>query len=329
MPNQSILDSTSYSTLDISAKKAVCGLFEDSYRAGKEISFDTYAIFKQRQSLAVSVERCALRLDKTNPAGFKYLNDLQREWLRQELLFAFYIFSAQYHLDKVEHRGQALKDRGDQILHCASLIQDLDNSASTTPETLLQTKVDDSLKPVKYLGLTVLTPMVADTMLNVVAGDSSSVKEWATPGKTVKAIEEMSKVNGLRLYWVWGGCLLSTVISMLPDTFINKQSAGSAVAMPAPITGYASWLLYYTRFGVNLSLLLKHTLTGPWMSVEERDKIPAWERFKSQWNQRKFALLNDSIWGVANMACYFWLVGPGMLGYCGNVATAGLLVMDV
>lgn len=146
--------------------------------------------------------------------------------------------------------------------------------------------------------------------------------------KTGTLIGWMSDVNERRLYWVWGGGMLSSVIEMLPDDFYRKAQAQKAVSAPAPITGYMSWVLYYTRFAINLSLLLKHSIDGPWMSEEER-KIPAWERFKTQWNQRKFSLLNDSIWGLANMACFFWLKGPGAMGMAGNVATAGLLLMDL
>jgi hypothetical protein len=58
-------------------------------------------------------------------------------------------------------------------------------------------------------------------------------------------------------------------------------------------------------------------------------EVSTWERFKTQWDQRKFSLLNDSIWATCNLACFYWLVGNGMAGYYGNVLTALLLLMDV
>lgn len=331
MPNTNILDSTSYSALDSAAQKTVRQLFEQRYLAGCSMAFDDFrAIFSQRQSLAASIHDCAHRLEQTNPAMFQYLNVSQKEWLEHELLFAFYVYSAQYYLDLREDRGQHLEDLGEQIKKCAGLLHELGQTmAPKSPSADMVQRVADSDKPAKYLGLTLIAPAIAGTMVDLSTGDPDLVKAKASVGQTVKARGWMTDVNGVRLYWVWGGGLLSSVISMLPDDILNKQQACSVVASPSTLTGYMSWILYYSRFGINLSLLLKHTISGPWMHQEEREQISCWERFKTQWDCRKFALLNDSIWGMANMACFLWLVGPGTLGYLGNVVTTGLLLMDV
>ena len=55
----------------------------------------------------------------------------------------------------------------------------------------------------------------------------------------------------------------------------------------------------------------------------------AWERFKAHAGLRKYSILNDFIWGLGNLACFFWLTGTGTLGYYGNIATTALLLMDV
>ncbi len=330
MPVSSILDSTSFSALGVAGQKAVRDLFDKTYQSADRLAIDYPVLFGQQKSLSVSLNFFSNKLDKINPASFKFLRSFQRDALEQELLFAFYIFSAQYQLDEAEHRRQGLPARSEQIKKCACLINALRKSATAeTPETMLACATnDDSERHAKYLGLTIVAPFIAEKMLDLSAVHTDQAEEWSGAGKTGIIKEWMGEVNGRRLYWVWGGGLLSTVISMLPDDFANKQQAQTAVAAPSPITGYMSWILYYTRFGINLSLLFKHTFAGPWMSQAER-QIPAWERFKTQWQQRKFALLNDSIWGLANMACFFWLTGGGTLGYLGNVATTALLLMDV
>jgi hypothetical protein len=331
MPNTNILDSTSYSALDGAAQQTVRQLFEQSYQAGNPIAFNDFrAIFSQRKSLAASIHDCAHRLEQTNPAMLVYLNDSQKKWLEHELLFAFYVYSAQYYLDLREDRGQHLEDLGAQIKKCAGLIDHLGQTMRPkSPDADMVQRVADSDKPAKYLGLTFIAPAIAGTMVDLSTGEPDLAKANVSSGQTVKARGWMTDVNGVRLYWVWGGGLLSNVISLFPDYCLNKQQACSVVASPSTLTGYMSWILYYSRFGINLSLLLKHTISGPWMHQQEREQISCWERFKTQWDCRKFALLNDSIWGMANMACFLWLVGPGTLGYLGNVVTTALLLMDV
>jgi hypothetical protein len=326
MPLNSILESTSYSTLDNADMGAVDNLFTHYQSDEPLLALDTPTLFCKRKSLTVSLDYYGSRLKQINPASFIYLTPEQKEAQRQEILFAFYIFSAQYQLDKVEQRRQQLKDRSRQIWLCASLIEKLNSVEENTPEEVLNRLVANAGKHGKYLGLTIVAPFIAEKMMELISNETT--KELKGAGKTEVLRNWMNDINGLRLYWVWGGGLLNTVLSMLPDDFANTPQAQQGIAAPAPITGYMSWILYYARFGINLSLLLKHTIAGPWMSQEERN-IPAWDRFKTQWDQRKFALLNDSIWGAANMVCFFWLTGGGMLGYYGNVATALLLLMDV
>ena len=335
MPLDSILDSTLLSTLDRAENAEVYGLF-DQYLTGQQpLKMDTATLFSKRKSLTLSLDYYSCQLEQINPASFKYLSSEQKIDQRRELTFAFYIFSAQYQLDSIEKRRQTLKERSRQLQRCAYLISELTSSSKQTPEQVLARAVEDAGKHAKYLGLTVVAPFIAEKMMELVSNKATvapvkpiRTKEWKGAGKAGVLVSWMNDINGLRLYWVWGGGLLSTVLSLLPDTFANTTQAQQGIASPAPVTGYMSWLLYYARFGISLSLLLKHTIAGPWMSEEEK-RIPAWDRFKTQWDQRKFALLNDSIWATANLVCFFWLTGGGMLGYYGNVATAMLLIMDV
>ncbi|MFT4060371.1 MAG: hypothetical protein QM652_12590 [Legionella sp.] len=146
--------------------------------------------------------------------------------------------------------------------------------------------------------------------------------------KTLK--ESLGALNDKRLYWIWGSSFLKTMLSLLPEDFYNAKIAAEVVRAPDLYTGALSWGLYYFRFSLNLFLLMKHTIKHPWMSEEEATLTPdSWQRFKTQWNLRKFTLLNDSLWGTANLLCYFWLVGPGTLGAAGDALTIALLIFDI
>lgn len=138
-------------------------------------------------------------------------------------------------------------------------------------------------------------------------------------------VKLMSVVNDKRLYWVWGGNLLRNVLSLLDDDFYNVQNARFIASAPSPYTGIMSWTLYYARFSLNASLLLKNTF-HPELSEAERAKgyLAYWERLKTEWDDRKFTLLNDSIWGVANMACNLWLLDSR-----GDALTCALLCFDL
>ncbi|KTC64845.1 Uncharacterised protein (plasmid) [Legionella adelaidensis] len=321
MNKNSIFSSTSYAMLAKKDKKIVKNtyeLFNANLSSDHEeaASWDMAEIAKHRAFLNTSTDLYSQKINAVNSHTFLYMNALQKKVLRKELLLAFYIFSAQYKLNEAEDRQHVLADLRDKIKRCATLIYELQQAdVPPSPETMLAKESDSREKYEKFLGLAI-GKFLGDKMLEFSEGKTVVVKKW------------MGDVNGLRLYWVWGGNLVSTVLSMLPDTFKNKNQAIKAVSLPQPFTGSLSWLLYYARFGVNLTLLLKHTFEGPWMKAEEK-KIPQGERFLTQWHQRKFSLLNDSIWATANLACFFWLTGNGIFGYYGNVLTGGLLLMDV
>ena len=341
--DQHILDSTSFSSLDVDGQSAVRALY-NNYRSKESFIWDeTIDIFRRRKSLQALLSTAKPRLGEINPASFKFLNEQQKQALINELLFTFYCLSAQYHLDEAEHRRQGLKELCELINTCALYAHILENmSAERSPQALLDEAIEDSTKSAKYLGLVIVAPLITQTILDMSSGKttekpsdetqtekpSDKIGSEMSSSKTGTTIDSMSKVNVRRLYWVWGGGLLASVLELLPDDFAHKQQAQKAVSAPAPYTGYMSWILYYTRFGISLGLLLKHTIAGPWMSEAEQE-IPAWERFKTQWEQRRFSMINDSVWGFANMSCFYWLRGAGTLGYLGNVVTAGLLLMDV
>lgn len=306
---ENIFKSSHYGALTLEAQQVVFDYVQGQGTARPQ--FQTRAIYHQRRSLAETIVQYEARLEEINfkSAMFHRLNDVEKTAIAQDLYFALYIFAASRQLDEVEKRNRHLNLRREQINQCAKLLNALRNTLDkTTFDKEQKARVDDSEKPAKYLGSLILAPIIAETVEKISSGD---------------LVDTMCYVNNMRLYWVWGRSMLDTFFSLMAAT-----TAQQTLAIPSPVTGYMSFVLYYARGAIPLLLLLKHTISGPWMSEQER-KIPWYERLTTQWRLRKFDILNDWIWATANMACYFWLIGDGLLGFWGNAATAILLLMDV
>lgn len=150
---------------------------------------------------------------------------------------------------------------------------------------------------------------------------------------TKKIIGPMNSFNEKRLYWIWASSLINTVLSFVPHDFYHTQDALTVMRTLPFYSGVISWSLYYARFFIHFSLLLKNTIKGPWLTPEDKKScwwdLSVYERFKSEWSKRKFNLLNDSIWATGNLICFFWLVGRGALGHMGSVLTIALLAFDI
>ncbi|KTD61176.1 coiled-coil domain-containing protein [Legionella spiritensis] len=345
---------------------------------------------KKFQADLASLNPQILTLQRQDPKRKKETRDkLVKTWA---LLYDEYLHKTG------SNRPYGLDDLRKQMMLCQAYLDILDGREVASPESAHEAEFHGRENYFKILAMRT-GQWLADKMQELSGGKTKVIKGW------------MGELNGRRLYWVWGGGMLSSILALLPTDFFNNQQAQKALAVPGPAMGYISWLLYYARFGLELGLLLKHTIKGPWMDatehkfsilspediasdklpeenhlyfqvidgkiaysvltpqgkelkgvkleefdapeelneqwlkqhkrallgaisqnghihLHERD-IPTWERFKTQWNQRKFQLLNDSIWATANLVTFFWLTGAGTLGYAGNIVTVGLLLMDV
>lgn len=240
------------------------------------------------------------RLLKTDPASFQFLTPSQREALFYDLMLAYYQLCGNYQANVNERRRQDLDLHFAKLEHCAELIEILQGTKKQiTEKPSTQTLWDEFIAKLRHI----------------------------SSGKTVYIRKWMCDLNVWRLYWVWAGNLLRTVLKLLPENFHHKNKAQLVTTAPQVFLGYVSWALYYARFLVHFLLLLKHTIAGPWMSKEEKDI--AWQkRLNQQWQERKFKLINDFIWATTNLITFYWLVGNGLLGYVGNLLTVGLLLGD-
>lgn len=255
-------------------------------------------------------------LDRTDEVLFRYMSSVEKDQLCYELQVTYLLLLTQ---KEYELRHQKTENKGDynnKITRCEALLDALNPQWQAIIEKAPEQNYSTDGKPVKYLGI----PLAKEF--------AEKLNEFIDSGKSKTIRSYLGALNEKRLYWVWGSSFLKTMLSLVPDTFYNARQAGDVVRTPDLYTGTLSWGLYYFRFSLNFFLLLKHTVAHPWMSDDEA-AIPWYERFQSQWTQRKFTLLNDSLWATANLLCFFWLNGGGVMGAAGDALTIALLLFDV
>jgi membrane protein insertase Oxa1/YidC/SpoIIIJ len=253
-------------------------------------------------------------LERFDPVMIPFLSAARKEKLRRDLLSIIKFANQQKLAEASAQKVENKKIYEAHVKKCEELLDALNpEKQKLSPE---QAYFADG-RPVKYCGIP-LAKEFADKLVELADHKSRSTKEF------------LGKLNEKRLYWVWGSVFLKTVLSALPQSFYNTQQAGNVVKAPDPYTGTLSWALYYFRFSLNLFMLLKHTIKGPWMDKDSDEYKQTWQqRFLSQWSQRKFVLLNDSLWGTSNLLGFFWLNGKGALGTAGDAITIVLLVFDL
>ena len=159
----------------------------------------------------------------------------------------------------------------------------------------------------RYIGMRLLAGDMTDAMMLALnQGDNG----LTTVGDYIGA------VNGQRFAHIWGYGMIGAILEKLPGEFATPAAA-------QPYTGPMSFILYFTRLAIELRLL--------WTT-----RTTAEGKFQTQWPQRKFLILNDLIWGFANLAGYVCqtilkLKNLGAIGntdFFFNTLTVGLLIMD-
>ncbi len=313
-----ILDHISFSALEHADQEAVRQLFDNTYQSGSKLKLDQLGLFKKRKSLPISSDFYSKKLETVNEVSFHYMDSAQKTAMQQDLLFTFYLLSAQYQLTELNLYGadsqrDKLRNLGDQIKRSARLIKELRKADQPEmPETILASATDDdSEKHARYLGLTMIAPLVVE-------------------GGLMELQVNAGYLNGVRGQWSRTRGIFKSILAQLSDKIVNRQQMQQRDAIPTVITGYISWILYYTNFAIDLHLLLRHTFRGKWMNQAERDlPISTRERFQAQWDQRKFSLLGNLNWAIGYMVCFYWLTGSGMAGYVGNLLTVSCLLVDI
>jgi hypothetical protein len=258
-------------------------------------------------------------LENTESALIPFMTETQKNQIVRDLQVTYLLLLAEKKYEFEHQKIENSRQYNDYLNKCQRLIDTIFYKKHCEQQLIKPAPEKGYLsdeKPVAYLGLAA-GHLFADEMVEVASGSTT---------KTILA--NIGHVNAKRLYWVWASSFLKTILSLLPPNFFFGDQAKEVMKIPDPYTGTMSWGLYYFRFSLNLGLLLKHTISGPWMSKEEQSE--SWtERFKTQWAQRKFVLLNDLFWATGNLVCFFWLCGKGTAGTWGDMLTIALLVFDI
>ncbi|MBN9227166.1 MULTISPECIES: hypothetical protein [Legionella] len=258
------------------------------------------------------------KLDKADVVLCRYMSDKQKEQLIYDLRITLLLLAAQQQHEKDYQKTENDKKYNQQIAKCSLLLKELDPEYQRRVQESPELAEISDAQPIKYMGIPVAR-LLAKDIVDLSGGTTKTIRGY------------MDSLNDKRLYWVWGSSFIKTLIGLVAeDSRFFGDQADKAIKMPDPYTGNLSWILYYARFFMNLFLLLKHTIRydEEQMSDEEA-KTPWQERFQTEWSKRKFTLLNDSIWGTANLVCFFWLTGGGTLGAAGDAVTLALLIFDI
>lgn len=130
-------------------------------------------------------------------------------------------------------------------------------------------------------------------------------------------IKLLRRLNAIRLFWLWNRITLEAFILSIHNALINFTIAAT----------HLSWSLYLFLGCVHVTGVIQ----GYFEAKARADilKISAEKAGLAHLKLRRDVLVNDVIWGFANLACCFWLCGLGIYGSIGDLLTGLLLCMDL
>lgn len=250
-----------------------------------------------KQYLPLFINYHETSLNRVNPGTFRFMSQQQKNAQTMQLRRTLCMLSFQRTITE----NESLKNA---IWVCNYYI------------FLLNNKSADELAaaaPVKYLGLPIGRELgrQVDALTDNVLDPTQDI---------------LSQLHQARSYWRSAGGLANSVLSVLPqDSFHTNQAQGLFQYEQQPY-GYLSWIIAYTRFALNLFLLVKNT--SPWMRKKNNDDTFS-ARFKNEWKQRKFILLDTFLSGTVNLLCFFWITGSASLQYTASFVNMAALCCDL
>lgn len=289
--------------------------------------FDNQLSIKDRLSIrrqkALSANIAIERLRHIDFRTFDSLNPTNRRIQTEQLERIFQTLCDDFQLNS------QTTENIEQLERCGRLLIRLRKQPYShqkqDPQAILTDYVNESEKPAKYVALRILAPWIADRMVH---RDSTLVNTMQY------AIDTADIINAERLNWAWSGGLDTAIMGMLNHHVGHMGYANESFASFSIGTTYMGFILGYFRLGLHLSLLIRNTLKGSWMdssrtSVDIAQNISLSERFRTQWQLRKFAIISDTLWATANLVCFMFLIGSNVLLYSGGALSSALMFVDV
>lgn len=271
----------------------------------EEIKFKPWRQGRPRSAVMGYQTKSLLQL---NPLTFKFISEEEKAVLLEDLKLTFFNLCIRYRYSLIEEQYQDLRNQYIEIERCNLLINQLLLLKKNPQYPVTHAQWLD--KKAKLL-LELESPLYSSSQL---------------------MLDTINLGNTWRLYWVWAGVMMRTLLSLPALTnFYNAQQTLEVASLPQNQMGYASFILYYLRFSIHMILTLKHTLKRFWMNEEEKEMVSqqgSWNRFYEQIMARKFVLINDLLWATNNALCFLKFVSGTPLGPYGDLFTTILLVAD-
>lgn len=330
---QGVLAFPSYSLLDDDARKRIdaCALDIPLKQDPDNFSGDLARAILNRRSLEQALDEGKDFLKTLDPVRFLILAQAhdtsyhaELDVIEEKLKLLSYLVMMSAERAKATRNLPALPEFSayqERVGHMLTVLRRARQHAKdgTEPTPLEGSKtVGDKDAPLRYVGMLYMVPAVEDAVVEMTL---NHVEKWhAIP----------ASFNNLRLYLVWANalsqCICNVIAQSLQSTLTVTQKILNDLAYT---TGSLGFILNFTSFGLGASIVLQNTLDLGLTEQVRKLELSFNERFKAQWDERKFLLLNNAVWGVVNFVCFFWLVGQNALGLWGNILTGGLLVADL
>ncbi|NCT56795.1 MAG: hypothetical protein GW760_03655 [Legionella sp.] len=329
-----ILESPSYFLLNDKARELVdrCA---DAYIYAEEyadFSVDLHSAILNRRSLIQALDEGQDFLKSLNPAAFEVQAnahepryDAELDVIEHKLKLLSYLILMSAERAKAtrnlpvmpEHRAY-LERVTRMLIALRRARQRANNQTELMPLLESPKTTGDSDRPMRYFGMLYIVPAIEEAVINM----------------TLNQVENTHNIlvsyNGLRRYLVWANGLSQLICNVIAgsaqQTLTITQVALNELALA---TGPLGFVLYFTTFGIASSIVLQNTLDCGLTPSVRALELSWYERFKTQWDERKFLLLNNAVWGLVNFVCFFWLVGQNALGFWGNVLTRALFLADL
>ena len=240
--------------------------------------------FKNRALLAYLLRILREDLNDIEPAMFLYLFPHQKEAIRRKLVYAHYLHTLQLRIDKIEWRWDSFKINQKQCQTYENLLRQLNQNQvvekMADPELQLQVLNDASSKPLAYLGAVAIAPMFAQSMVNFFSGKITTIRGL---------LNEMDRQN---TYLGWSRSFILSIFHMIPLQFVRAPGLSTSVDNAGYQLSIMNIIVVNTCLAIELFLVMKNTLRGPWVTRQSKNPVPIWEQFTTQVKQRQFVLLN-------------------------------------
>jgi len=219
-----------------------------------------------------------------------------------------------------ENRTQLVLEHAKINLEYNVLCSKIANEFYSNPDELRE-QMEAALKTAELLEVIYEDYLVVPREIKRLKEEQRALREWLnlnTKKNKNKSAEKTyasetirgktSLINLPRLFTVRLRRLLIAISVMTSATSDYHQTISKIDSYLGPALSNLAWLYFIPRIADNLAMTIKHTVSHPWMSKEEKEL--GWQtRLRIQFNSRWQDLSNDIPWMIGNTLGCFVFVG--------------------